>query len=182
MDTKGCDVNAQDDDKDTPIHNALYFFDPRRGGDINVLTYLLNQMGVDPNIKGQFGYTLLHMACKYINYLPLHVFKVLIENGGCDVNEQANNNYTPVHLAFRAFNPRHGGDITVLAYLINQNNVNLNIKNEKGCNLLHYACINNLSLLWNSAELNAECDDVFYQMVEFIAEKCVQQVLDETTP
>jgi ankyrin repeat protein len=57
------DVNVQDVYQDTPIHNALSFFDPDDGGDINVLTYLLNQEKIDANIKGEDGYTLLHLAC-----------------------------------------------------------------------------------------------------------------------
>jgi hypothetical protein len=68
----------------------------------------------------------------------------------------------------------------VLAYLINQNNVNLNIKNEKGCNLLHTTCINNLPSYRRSVELDAENDTVFCQIVEMIAERCIKQVLDET--
>jgi len=69
-----------------------------------------------------------------------------------------------------------------LAYLLNQNNVNLNIKNEKGYNRLHHACTNNLPSYRRSVELDAEYDTVFCQIVEFIAERCIQQVLDETTP
>jgi ankyrin repeat protein len=144
--------------------------------------YLLGQENVDVNIKGKHGYTLLHTACKKINNLPLNVFKLLIETHGADVNVQDKYNNTSVCLAFGEFNPHNGGDITVLAYLLNQNNVNLNITSEKGCNLLHSACTNNLPSYRRSVELDAEYDTIFCQIVEDIIERLAQQVLDETTP
>jgi ankyrin repeat protein len=177
----GCDVNVQNKDNNTPLHQALRYFDPNKGGDIKVLHYLLSQKGVNCNIKGWNGYTLLHWACNNINNLPLDVFKLLIETHGADVNVQDKSNNTSVRLAFLGFKPRNG-DITALAYLINQNNVNLNIKNEKGCNLLHTTCVNTLPSNRRSLEIDAEYDTVFCQIVEFIAERCVQEVFDEKTP
>jgi ankyrin repeat protein len=175
IETMGCDVNTQDEDNDTALHYALRHLDPN--GDITVLTYLLNQKGANGNIKGKDGYTLLHIACQCINNLPLDIYKVLIETYGLDVNAQDDYNNTPLHHAFREFKPRNG-DITALAYLINQNNVNLNIKNKGGCNLLHSACINYLPSYRRSVELDAEYDTVFCQIVEIIAERCVQEVFE----
>jgi ankyrin repeat protein len=181
IETHGFDVNVRDNDNDTPLHVALAWFNPYNGGDINVLTYLLSQEGIDGDTKGQCGYTFLHMACDMINYCPLDAFKFLIETMGCDVNAQDDSKNTPVQKAFRYFDPNEGGDITVLTYLFTQNNVNLNVKGKQGFNLLHYACTNNLPSYKRSVELNAEFDTVFCQIVELIAERCVQQVLDETT-
>jgi ankyrin repeat protein len=180
IETKGCDVNGQDNGNNTPIHRALCYFDPRNGGDITVLHYLLTQTNVNVNIVGKRGYTLLHTVCDNINNLPIDVFKFLIETLGCDVNAKNNNKNTPLHHALKHSNPHNGDNITVLAYLINQNNVNLNMKNEKGCNLLHSACTNNLPSYEHSVELNAEYDTVFCQIVEVIVERCIQQILDET--
>jgi ankyrin repeat protein len=178
IETLGYDVNVQSEDKDTPLHNALLYFDPNEGGDINTLTYLLCQKGINGNIKGQWGHTLLHWACQRINRLPLDIFKVLIETHGADVNVQDDDNNTPVYLAFREFKPSDGGDITVLAYLITQKDVNINIKGRRDRTLLHLACINNLPSR-HSSELNAECDTTLSQIVELIAERCVQEVFDE---
>jgi ankyrin repeat protein len=210
IETRGCDVNAQDDYKNTPLRNALYYFSPN--SDINVLIYLFNQTKVHANLKGQSGYTLLHWACIHINKLPIEIFKLLIEKHGgdvtvqddvkdtplhralrefkpinrdisvlqylfnqtntkgesgdtilhyacesinklpldvfklliqtmgCDVNVQNDDKDTPLHNAFRCFDPNDGGDITVLTYLINQTKVHLNIKGKDGNTLLHYAC------------------------------------------
>jgi len=68
-----------------------------------------------------------------------------------------------------------------LTYVINQNNVNVNIKNRNGFNLLHLTCTNNLPSSSRSVELNAECDSILCHIVEVIVEKCIQQVLNETT-
>jgi ankyrin repeat protein len=178
----GADVNAQDDNKDTPIHIALSLFNSNNGGDITVLTYLLSQNDVDVSIKDEYDNTLLHAACLNINKLPLDIFKVLIETMGFGVNARAQDNDTPIHYALSLFNPNKGGDITVLTYLINQQNLNVNIKDQNGYNLLHSACTNHLSESRDSAEVNAECDTTLCQIVEMIAERCIEEVLDETTP
>jgi hypothetical protein len=52
IETKRCDVNAQDDEGNTAIHIALRSFNPNKGGDINILMYLLLCEGIDVN-KGR---------------------------------------------------------------------------------------------------------------------------------
>jgi ankyrin repeat protein len=181
IEIQGCDVNVQAEDNNTPLHIALFDFNPNKGGDITVLTYLLSQKGVNGSIRNYFGYTLLHYVCEKINRLPLDIFKVLIETKGCDVNAQDNSNDTPLHIALDKFNPDNGGNINVLTYLINQQTVNVNIKDKKGHTLLHLACINNLLDSRRFVKLNAERDTILSQIVEFIAERCVQQVLDKSS-
>jgi ankyrin repeat protein len=181
IETLGCDINAQDNNKDNPFHKALEYFNPNDGGDITVLYYLLNQKGVNVNIKRKNSHSLLHTACNNINRIPLDVFKVLIETMGCDVNVQNDDNDTPLHRAFRCFNPNKGGDVAALTYLINQDCINVNIKNEKGFNLLHTTCINNLPSYERSLKLDAECDTVFCQIVEVIVERCIKKILNKTT-
>jgi ankyrin repeat protein len=184
IEKKGCDVNARANDNDTPLHYAFDRINTSQGV-ITVLAYLINQKNVDVNVKGKKGFNLLHKACQKINYLPLDIFKVLIETKGCDVNAQDNDKNTPIHSAFDQFNPRNGGDVNVLAYLINQNTVNINIKGRCDRTLLHTTCVINLSSLWDSADPNAENDTILCQIVEMIVEmiveRCVEQVLDELT-
>jgi ankyrin repeat protein len=179
IETHGGDVNVQDNKKDTPIHEALRTFNPNDGGDITVLTYLINQKNV--NVKGQYGNTILHRACMNINKLPLDIFKALIETQGCDVNVQSDYNNTPLHHSICYFDPNDGNNIAVLHYLLTQKSVNFGIKGKKGHNLLHYACVSNLSGSRDSAELNAKVDSNLCQIVEMIVERCVEQVLDELT-
>jgi ankyrin repeat protein len=179
--TIGCDINAKDDYNGIPLDSAFECFNPN-DGDINVLLYLLSQKNIDADIKNDKGQTLLHTACGDINTLPLDVFKVLIEAHGFDVNEQDNDKNTPIHRALEYFNPSQGGDINVLAYLINQKGVNVSTKYKKGYTLLHTTCIINLSRTWHSAGLNAKCDAIVCQVVDLIAERCLELLLDETTP
>jgi ankyrin repeat protein len=181
IETVGCDVNAQNNNENTPIHVAFCCFNPQSVGDIAVLTYLLSQKGINANIKGQYGSTLLHTACDNINNLPIDIFQLLIETLGCDVNVRNKHQNTPLQNALRYFDPNKGGDINVWAYLINQKNVNLNVKGKKGFNLLQLTCINNLPSYSRSARLNPQLDTISCQIVEIIAERLVQQVLDETT-
>jgi hypothetical protein len=149
-------------------------------------------MSIDVNIKGKNDDTLLHYACKNINQLSLDVFKVLIETHGVDVNIQNKERNTPIHLAFRCFDPNKGGDITVLTYLINQKNINPNINGKNGHTLLHLACIREIGYdsddvknsdegLEDSVIQNQKADTNLSEIVEIIAERCIQQVLDETT-
>jgi ankyrin repeat protein len=175
IETMGCDVNAQNDNGDTPLHCALENFNPN-GGDINVLTYLINQKNVDVNINNIDDTASLHSACKNINRLSLDIFKCLIETMGSDVNAQNDNGDTPIHFALENFNPNKGGDINVLTYLINQKSVNVNIRGKRGHNLLHLTCF---SYYRCSVELNGECDSILCQFVEMIAERCAQHILDE---
>jgi len=148
IETLGCDINAQDRDNNIPLHIAFYHFNPRLGGDINVLHYLLNQKGVDGNINNIDDTTLLHTACSKINTLPLEVFQYLIGKLGCDVNAQDDNWNSPLHYALCCFSPNYGGNISVLTYLLHQEKVNGNIKDKYNTTLLHTACynINNLPL------------------------------------
>jgi ankyrin repeat protein len=171
----GVDVNVQDNSKDTPLHCALRDFNPNYG-DITALTDLINHKGVNVNIRGERGYTILHTACDKINSLSIEIFKLLIETHGADVNARANNNDIPLHCAIRNFNPDNRRDITVLRYLLNQNNIHA--KHSNGHNLLHYACMNNHYLSRNSVELNSKYDTISCQIVEVIVEICIQQILD----
>jgi ankyrin repeat protein len=180
IETIGCDVNALNNNKHTPIHYAIRYCNSIHKGNITVLTYLLTQNDINVNIKGWDGDTLLHWACININNLPIDIFKLLIETHGFDVNAQNNNKYTPLHSALRFFNP-HQGDVTVLAYLINQKDVNVNIRGKQGHSFLHLACINTL-FPRHPSELKAKCDTFLCQIVEMIAERCVQEVFDEKTP
>jgi len=119
---------------------------------VNAILNLFNQMNVDVNTKGKGRDTILHYACDNINKLPIEIFNLLIETHGCDVNALDNDKRIPIHRALDQVNPRNGGDINVLAYLINQKNIDVNIKDRKGFNSLHLACIGNLqnqSVLWN---------------------------------
>jgi len=112
----------------------------------------------------------------------------LIETHGCDVNARNDNKNTPLHCAFRDFDPNNNNNITAFAYLINQNNFNGDIKDQDGCTFLHLACTGGISELNNFSDskdefsdpdddgdvLEAKSDTNLSQIVEIIAERCVQ--------
>jgi ankyrin repeat protein len=172
IETLGGDVNAQNDDDNTPLHQGLCAFSSNDGGDITVLMYLLSQKGENGNIKGKNGNTLLHYACDNINVFPIEIFKLLIETLGGDVNAQNDDNNTPIHCAFRYFYPNDSGDITVLMYLLSQKGINVNMKGQYDQTLLHYACgwINYLPL------------DVFKFLIETLGCDINVQDDDNNTP
>ena len=51
------DINARDDENDTPFHVAAL------GGKKEVALFLINEVGCDINVKGGLGRSLLHKAC-----------------------------------------------------------------------------------------------------------------------
>jgi ankyrin repeat protein len=143
IEVKGADINVQDNNRNTPLHNAIGKFQP--GCDVTILTYLLDQNGVNVNINDAFGRTLLHKACHNISLIPLHIFKYLIQVKHADVNAQDNNHDTPLHDAFRNFKStsKNSNEGDIIGYLLSQDNVNVNIKGDFGRTLLHLACSNN---------------------------------------
>ena len=92
------DVNAQDDEKWTPLHLLLK--------DVNFARVLVEH-GADVNAQDNFKSTPLHLASGggHVEFA-----QVLIEHGA-DVNAQDNSKSTPLHLASRA---RHVGFAQVL--------------------------------------------------------------------
>jgi hypothetical protein len=76
----------------------------------------------------------------------------------------------------------------VFAYLINQNNFNVNIKHQCGRTFLHLACTSGISDLNNFSDpdddwnvLEAKSDTLLSQIVEIIVERCVEQVFNESS-
>jgi len=98
IETKGGNINAQDNRCDTPIHHAFRSFNPNKGGDINTLKYLLNLKSIDVKLGGYSRHTILHSASQTVNHLPLDIFQVLIEIKGLDVNCTDSDGNTPLHL------------------------------------------------------------------------------------
>jgi ankyrin repeat protein len=107
----------------------------------------LNEANIK-RIDPQSGETILHNYCRHINTTPLPIFRYLIETKGCDINKRDRTHNTPIHIAFRYFNPNEGADIDILTYLLNLKDIDVNIKDNMGRTILHSACenINGLSL------------------------------------
>jgi ankyrin repeat protein len=116
-------INTQDDDGNTPIHIALRQFNPEEGGDIDVLTFLLGQKGINISLRGEYGRNLLHIACGNINALPTKIFKYLIENLKLSLFSLDLDKTASIVLALRFFEEECGGNIKTLNYLTGQKGV-----------------------------------------------------------
>jgi hypothetical protein len=106
---------------------------------------------------------------------------------GFDVNVQAENEDTPIHLAFLHFDLDYDCGITILTYLLSHKNISFSIKDANDRNLLHWAFIcgaapdsdSNDDLDDSDNSVKAKCDTLFYPIVEMILETCLEQILDE---
>jgi ankyrin repeat protein len=139
IETKGCNIGLLDKQRNTPFHYAVINFES--GSNVALLTYLLSQESLNADIQGQYGWTLLHVACLKINSLPLEIFKHLIEINHCDANLRDSLNNAPIHQAVHKFDPNRG-DIAILTYLLGQNCIHANFKGPFNRTLLHIACDN----------------------------------------
>jgi ankyrin repeat protein len=139
LETNKCNINSRDLDNNSPLYYALKSFNPRHGGNVTALTFLLSQDDINVNAECQGGFTLLHSACFNINSLPLDIFKYLVQIGGASFNLEHNNNYTPLQYALFYFDQNRNG-VAVLAYLLGREDVNLHIEGLYGRTLLHWAC------------------------------------------
>jgi ankyrin repeat protein len=172
IETHNSDVNLLDKTNNTPIHFATQCFDPKCGGDLTTLTYLLTHERIIINTKDEGIHTLFHAVTVKFNYLPIEIFKWFVETKGCNLNLLDNYGYTPLYYAVRYYNPKHGGDMNILTYLLNHDSVDVNAKNKKGGNLLHFACENISSLPL----------DVFKYLIEVKGANIHALEMTKTTP
>jgi len=138
IETKKCNVNTHDDHKNNPFYYAFSLAQRDNTNSIAILTYLLSQEDIDPNVNRR---TTLHESCIQINSLPLDEFKLLIETLGFDPTERDKDGNTPIHYALALFNPSIRSDITVLMYLLSHKNVNIHTKGPNDILLFHWACL-----------------------------------------
>jgi hypothetical protein len=162
--TKGCDINIQDQYLDTPIHDAFCYFNPNEGGDINTLMYLLNLEDVDVNKKGQYGHTILHLACRRINRLPLDIINYLIETKGSKIDCIDYQGNTPFHLLMTHLSTKLDSNVSQIAEYLIQKGIPINHKNSS-----HLTVLDKLSqypstypltygvLIKNGAKLGKDC-------------------------
>ncbi|WP_341808229.1 ankyrin repeat domain-containing protein [Wolbachia endosymbiont (group E) of Neria commutata] len=92
---------------------------------------LLIEKGADVNAKNKYGEAILHFAVVEGN---LEIVKLLLEHGA-NINYQGSYNDTVLHEAIKN---RHR-DIT--EYLINVEDINLNLQNKEGKTTLHLAVL-----------------------------------------
>jgi hypothetical protein len=130
IETKGCGINIQNKNLDTPIHYAFRHFDSNEG-DINTLIYLLNLEGIDVNMKDNIGRTILHSACCNFSGLSLDIFKYLIENKGLEIDCIDRYRNAPLHLLINSLSSKDDSKISQIAEYLIQKGVPINQKNSE---------------------------------------------------
>ena len=121
------DITARDDQDNTctPLHVAAYC------GKADVALCLIDEFGCDPNVQGNFGKSLLHLACEGGN---VSLVKTLIRNHKADVTACDDQDDTPLHVA------AYCGKADVALCLIDEFGFDPNVKGTTGKSLLHIAC------------------------------------------
>ncbi|KAF7287649.1 hypothetical protein GWI33_005997 [Rhynchophorus ferrugineus] len=166
---KGAHINAQNKDGWTCAHILA------REGCIEIYDHLISN-GLNVNIKTKNGRTALHIAClhghkdliaillKYIDInttdncgnTPLHeailgknieIATMLIQNGA-EIKAKNNSDFNLLHLAASQDNT------TMLDYLINGLQININIQNKNGWTPLHCAARKGLKNIYYYLEKN----------------------------
>jgi len=113
---QGTNVNHQDKERNTALHLAA------ERGHVQVITTLLKDEKIQPNLKNNIGCTPLHVAIK-TNHMK--VFIELVNNDKVDVNETNSSFYTALMLAIEK------GNTGMVAKLIKTNKVNVNFVDNK---------------------------------------------------
>ncbi|KAJ6236606.1 ankyrin repeat-containing protein [Anaeramoeba flamelloides] len=147
-----CDVNSTND-KDSALHLLTY----NNSITIETLKIFLQNEKLNLNLKNKDGNTILHLLCKYnldyersesryrmkpkteLKLQTLQLIELLIIHG-CDVNLLNNNKDSALHLL------TYNNSITIetLKIFLQNEKLNLNLKNKDGNTILHLLCKYNL--------------------------------------
>ena len=118
------DVNARDEHNNTPLNVAA------ASSKADVALCLIRDFGCDPNVRGQFGRSVLHHACGG----SVTLVQTLIREYKADVNARDEHNNTPLNVA--AFS----GKADVALCLIREFGCDPNVRGQFGRSVLHDAC------------------------------------------
>jgi len=124
---EGGNINAKDEDDNTPLHHAC------ENNLLEVVKKLVDK-GADVNFQNEYGDTPLHYASSYSD---LEIIECLVDNGA-NVNAKDKDHFTPLHYACINNNP-----LETVKYLVSKG-ADVNPKNKFGFTPLHSACRKNL--------------------------------------
>ena len=156
------DLIAEDERGDTPLNVAA------SSGSLGIMKYLIEEKKCNPACAGYLFGTLLHSACE--NSDNLAVVKYLIEKQGVDLNVKDKQGNTPLNVAascgslaivkylitrrncspvcpgFLCRTPLHNacekdGNLDMVKYLVEKQEVDLNIKDAEGNTSMHVAAL-----------------------------------------
>ena len=122
----GIDVNSQNDDGWTPLHEVC------ENNNIEIVKLLLEQPNIDVNAKDYDGWTPLSIAC--INH-KLENVKELLSHPNINVNAKDYKGKTTLYHACRGGYPK-----VVVKLLLEHPNIDVNLQDYKGMTPLYVAC------------------------------------------
>ena len=118
---------CQDNGGFTPLHYAA------EGGHVNIIQYLITELGCGPTTPDNCGTLPIHIACLNGH---LNATKFLIIKQKCNPNIQNNKGYTPLHCA------TEGGHMNIIQCLFTELGCDPTIPDNKGSLPLHIASLN----------------------------------------
>ena len=147
-----------------PLHYSVKL------GYLNIVEFLITNVGFDLEALDQKGQRPLHVACEYSDNVDL--VKYLIEVGGCNINAKTQRGSTPLHIACtknrleivkllldfpkcdRKATDKYGrqalhiacavsGNVELVRYLIEKGGCDINARRLDGNTSLHIACEKN---------------------------------------
>eukprot|EP00731_Ephydatia_muelleri_P014968 Em0008g688a len=128
----GCDPSGKDEQGNTPLNVAA------SEGNLDILTYLIEERKCSPGCAGQWGRSSLHNACEKNGNLAM--VKYLVEKHGCDPSGKDEQGNTPLNVAAFA------GNLDILTYLIEERKCSPGCAGQWGTSPLHHACEKNANL------------------------------------
>jgi ankyrin repeat protein len=135
IETKGYDVNVQDNKDATPIHLAIRCF-RNKHGDVNILTYLLKQNNFNVKLKDSFNRTLLHQACVNMENIPFEIFEYLIETKRANVDDCDRLGQTSLHHLMISIATKPDDYFSQVTQYLIQKGATINQKNKRNLTIL----------------------------------------------
>ena len=124
IEQQNVDIDIKGRSERTPLHYAC------EGGHLSIVQYLIEKQNVDIDIKGYEERTPLHCACEKC-HLPIAEYLI---SKGADAKAKDENGDYVIHYASK------NGLLPIVQYLIEQQNVDIDIKGYEERTPLHCAC------------------------------------------
>ena len=143
--SKGADVYAKDQ-----FGNYVIYYSYLKGY-FSIIKYLIEKRHIENEVKNYYSQTPLHCACYFGD---LQIVEYLISKGA-DLYAKDNDENIVIHYS------SIGGHLPIVQYLIEKQNVDINIKGWNGKTPLHLACLeghHNIAeyLISKGANINAK--------------------------
>jgi ankyrin repeat protein len=136
----GSDVDYKDVDRYTPLHRAIRYTTFNKQEYIDTFSFLLSKSKLNINAIDAEKMTLFHHLCTVPTRIPVSMFELLIKHGA-DVNAVDKRHFTPLQLLVHFYRSHCANCLDAVMYLLQQDGINVNHKDNNGLSLLHSMCL-----------------------------------------